>query len=151
MAVRLFAMTCGWLSVPMRVVLDGEEGELRVPVPCYLIDHPKGQVLFDSGIHTDLQDPQDDRAALLVKRFKAEFKVGEELEQFSINRGRFRARSDWFNCSILKSLSAFSSNALWARAWNTLMSILKKCVIWSISTCISIMRAATIRSRTRNW
>src|SRR5262249_18043256 len=28
------------------------------PTQCYLIDHPKGKVLFDSGLHVDLQhDP----------------------------------------------------------------------------------------------
>ncbi len=79
MTVRLFAMTCGWLSMPMRVVLDGEEGELRMPVPSYLIDHPKGQVLFDSGLHTDMQNPTSERMTLLAKRFKSEFKAGEEL------------------------------------------------------------------------
>ena len=79
MTVRLFAMTCGWLTMPLRVVLDGEAGELRMPVPCYLIDHPKGQVLFDSGMHTDLQAPKGGRAALLAKRFKSEFQAGEEI------------------------------------------------------------------------
>ncbi len=75
-------MTCGWLTLPLKVVLDGEAGELRMPVPCYLIDHPKGQVLFDSGMHADSQAPAeylDDHTALLAKRFKTEFKVGEEL------------------------------------------------------------------------
>lgn len=81
-------MTCGWLTLPLKVVLDGEAGELRMPVPCYLIDHPKGQVLFDSGMHADLQAPpehQDDLTALLVKRFKTEFKAGEELVSWSIH------------------------------------------------------------------
>ena len=82
MTVRLFAMTCGWLTLPLKVVLDGEAGELRMPVPCYLIDHPKGQVLFDSGMRADLQAPaeyQADHTALLARRFETEFKVGEEL------------------------------------------------------------------------
>jgi len=26
MTVRLFAMTCGWLTLPLKVVLDGEAG-----------------------------------------------------------------------------------------------------------------------------
>ncbi len=99
MTVRLFAMTCGWLTMPMRVVLDGEEGELRMPVPCYLINHPKGQVLFDSGLHTDMQDPAEGRAAMLAKRFKSEFKAGEDLGarlercDVDVNRVRYLVNS----------------------------------------------------------
>ncbi|MBL6952545.1 MAG: N-acyl homoserine lactonase family protein [Alphaproteobacteria bacterium] len=79
MTVRLFAMTCGWLTMPMRNFLDGEEGEIRIPVPAYLIDHPKGQALFDSGLHTNMQNPTEKRALGLAKYFKPEFKAGEEL------------------------------------------------------------------------
>ena len=79
MTVRLFAMTCGWLTMPMEMFLEGEDGEIRLPVPCYLIDHPKGQALFDSGLHADLQNPKDRRAEISTKHFKPEFKPGEEL------------------------------------------------------------------------
>ena len=79
MTVRLYAMTCGWLTMPMEMFLDGEEGEIRLPVPCYLIDHPKGQALFDSGLHADLQDPVDRRAQIITKHFRPEFRAGEEL------------------------------------------------------------------------
>jgi len=51
--VRLFALTCGWLTGPTAGFLEGEKGRLRVPVPVYLIDHPRGRVLFDSGMHPD--------------------------------------------------------------------------------------------------
>ena len=34
------------------------------------------------------------------------------LEKFSINWSRFSDRSDWFNCSFLKSLSMFFVNML---------------------------------------
>ena len=27
MSVRLYAMTCGWLTMPLHMFLDGEEGE----------------------------------------------------------------------------------------------------------------------------
>ena len=73
MTVRLYAMTCGWLTMPMEMFLDGEEGEIRLPVPWYLIDHPKGQALFDSGLHADLQDPVDRRAQIITKHFRPEF------------------------------------------------------------------------------
>lgn len=32
MRVRLFAMTCGWLTMPAKFIMDGMAGELRL---CY--------------------------------------------------------------------------------------------------------------------
>ena len=52
--MRVLAFTCGWLTGPLSGFLAGEEGRLRVPVPCYLIDHPRGKVLFDTGLHPAL-------------------------------------------------------------------------------------------------
>lgn len=65
--------------MPMTNFLRGEPGELRLPVPAFLIDHPKGQVLFDSGLHTDLFDPKDKHAENITKYCKPEFRPGEEL------------------------------------------------------------------------
>ena len=65
--------------MPLRAMLDGEEGEIRLPVPCYLIEHDKGLVLFDSGLNTDLQNPEGPRNLRIAKRFRPEFKPGEEL------------------------------------------------------------------------
>ncbi|MDH4565169.1 N-acyl homoserine lactonase family protein [Pseudomonas sp. BN414] len=49
--VRLFAFTCGWFQAPMGFFLEGGEKEVvRSPVPAYLIEHPKGLALFDTGL-----------------------------------------------------------------------------------------------------
>ena len=80
MTVKLYAMTCGWLTMKMRNFVPGEEGELRVPVPVYLIDHPKGRAVFDSGLHQSIQrDPAARMGERLAKAFKVEFKAGEDL------------------------------------------------------------------------
>ena len=55
MSLQLYAMTCGWLDGPLGLFLAGETGRLRVPVPSYLIVHPKGRVLFDTGLHVETQ------------------------------------------------------------------------------------------------
>ena len=58
MPVQLYAMTCGWLTGALGGFLAGETGRLRVPVPAFLIEHPHGLVLFDSGLHPDAgRDP----------------------------------------------------------------------------------------------
>lgn len=49
--VLLFAFTCGYITLPMSFFLDGEPGKVKVPACVYLIDHPKGLALFDTGFH----------------------------------------------------------------------------------------------------
>ena len=47
--LQLYAMTCGWLSLPEVALIEGGASEdLRIPVPCYLIVHQRGTALFDS-------------------------------------------------------------------------------------------------------
>ena len=49
MGVKLYAMTCGRLTGALANLMEGGEGEVILPIPAYLIEHPKGSVLFDSG------------------------------------------------------------------------------------------------------
>lgn len=81
MAVKLYAMTCGWISSDLDVMLLGEPGKIRFPVPTYLIEHPKGRVLFDTGLHPDVQHDLAGRVgANLAKMFHVEFRPGEEIK-----------------------------------------------------------------------
>lgn len=48
-APLLYAFTCGYITLPMSFFLDGEPGNAKVPACVFLIDHPKGLVLFDTG------------------------------------------------------------------------------------------------------
>lgn len=80
MTVRLFAMTCGWLTMPAKFILAGMEGELRLPIPSYLIVHPKGKAIFDSGLHVSLQtNPAERLGAAMAAQTRVEFVPGEEL------------------------------------------------------------------------
>ena len=79
MSVRLFAFTCGWLTGPLGGFIAGESGELRVPIPCYLIEHPLGAVLFDSGLHPATQTDPAGRLGDRAKVFTVEFQPGEEV------------------------------------------------------------------------
>ena len=77
--MRLHAFTCGWLGAPLGLFLDGEHGTIRVPVPVFLIDHPKGRVLFDTGLHPDVQHDAHGRLGFIADVFPAEFRAGEEV------------------------------------------------------------------------
>ena len=79
MGVQLYAMTCGWLTVPLAGFLEGEEGRLAVPVPSYLIVHPRGRVLFDAGLHLDTQHDAAGYLGRAAKIFEIAFEPGEEV------------------------------------------------------------------------
>ena len=53
MTVRIYALNCGAIEFERRSFFpDVPRGEaMRVPVPAFLVVHPKGKVLFDTGIH----------------------------------------------------------------------------------------------------
>jgi glyoxylase-like metal-dependent hydrolase (beta-lactamase superfamily II) len=80
MTVELYAMTCGHITLPSAFLLTKTRGWLTVPVPAYLIVHPKGKVLFDSGMNTLGQtDPVAYLGAEGAKSNVIDFKPGEEI------------------------------------------------------------------------
>jgi N-acyl homoserine lactone hydrolase len=49
--LELIPFTCGWLQVPLNFFLGGADNSIfRAPVPAYLIKHPAGLALFDTGL-----------------------------------------------------------------------------------------------------
>lgn len=77
--MRLTALTCGWLTGPAGGFLAGASGELRVPVPSFLVDHPKGKLLFDTGMHPDAGRDPSARLGLAASIFKVHFEPGEDV------------------------------------------------------------------------
>ncbi|MGH7893413.1 MAG: N-acyl homoserine lactonase family protein [Candidatus Binatia bacterium] len=99
--MRLVPFTCGWLTGPAGLFLEGEHGKLRVPVPVFLIDHPKGRVLFDTGLHPDVQHDPHGRLGFLADVFPAEFRPGEEVAGRLAARGVAIDRVDYVVLSHL--------------------------------------------------
>lgn len=80
MAAELYAFTCGHLTIPLGFLLAGRDGTIRVPVPSFLVVHPKGTALFDSGLHLDaLHDPAAHVGEFLAKFHSFDFHAGEEV------------------------------------------------------------------------
>lgn len=80
MSVALYAFTCGSLTVPRHFLLARAEGLITVPIPSYLIVHPKGKALFDSGLNLQAQDDPlgyIGEEGLKFNRFH--FRPGEEI------------------------------------------------------------------------
>ena len=85
MSVRIHPMVCGWLEVDAKFILADQPGRYRLPIPSFLIEHPKGTAVFDTGLHKELQSGSA-RLGALAKTFEVKFRAGEELG------GRLRAR-----------------------------------------------------------
>ncbi len=74
------------------MMLAGKEGKIRIPVPAYLIDHPRGMVLFDTGLHPDCQHDAPGRIGAMADLFSVHFRKGEDissrLEQLDVDATR---------------------------------------------------------------
>jgi N-acyl homoserine lactone hydrolase len=57
-ARRMWALDCPTLTVDATTLMYGLSGMLTIPMPSFLIEHPKGLVLFDTGIAPEaIDDP----------------------------------------------------------------------------------------------
>jgi N-acyl homoserine lactone hydrolase len=56
MPVRVRPLECGWLTSDMGTMLSGRIGDFRMPVGAFLVEHERGRLVFDTGMHPDLVD-----------------------------------------------------------------------------------------------
>ncbi|HYC01126.1 MAG TPA: N-acyl homoserine lactonase family protein [Candidatus Limnocylindrales bacterium] len=72
----------------------GAEGTLKVPVPAFLIDHPRGLALFDAGMHPDAATDPRGRLGFLSKLFEVDMEPGQNvaalLQDLEIDPARVR-------------------------------------------------------------
>jgi N-acyl homoserine lactone hydrolase len=77
-ALTLYAFNTGWFQCRPGYFIEGEVGDyLKGPVPAYLIDHPKGRVLFDSGMGVRYRRTLAD--ALPPDKFGLQWFEGQEI------------------------------------------------------------------------
>ena len=82
MTVKVYALNCGALEFDRRSFFpDSARGvAMRVPVLAFLAVHPKGKVLFDTGMHADgVRDPAAHFGKEIVAYFKIFCGTGEGL------------------------------------------------------------------------
>ena len=90
MTVTIEPLSCGTLSAGRSMFeADATDDPLTIPVPAWLIRHPDGMVLVDTGMHTDLTSATPSRE--LVELFfglgdlGAADMVGAQLEQRQVD------------------------------------------------------------------
>ncbi|MGE0715691.1 MAG: N-acyl homoserine lactonase family protein [Alphaproteobacteria bacterium] len=79
MTVRLYAMTLGRLDVNMANMMEGSQGIERVPVPAFLVEHPKGRLVYDTGMHPLIQTDPAAHLGETASRFGFDYAPGEEV------------------------------------------------------------------------
>lgn len=94
MAINLFGCVCGRFHAPGSSMGVAAE-RVAVPIPFYVIEHPDGVALFDTGLHESLTDPDDDyRVRLRTTGQDAELRPEESLprhlERLEIDPARVR-------------------------------------------------------------
>ena len=79
MTVRIYSLNCGTLEFDRRSFFpDAPREAMRVPVAAFLVVHPKGKVLFDTGIHANgFHDPVAHYGEGLAAYFKFFCGAGE--------------------------------------------------------------------------
>ncbi len=81
MTVTIRAFTTGWLTTDRAGLIDGGEGDARIPVLSYLIEHPKGRVVFDTGLHPEVRTSAEDRLGGLAFLFATHLPDGCALDE----------------------------------------------------------------------
>ena len=77
-------LTCGWMTADANFMVQGQEGRMRFPVAAFLVEHPQGLVLFDSGMHAELMTS--------TERLKAVGSIFDiELTEEGLVRGQLAA------------------------------------------------------------
>ena len=76
--MRLVPLEIGRLGSDLRA-LTGEPGRQYLPVPSWLIEHPEGLVLFDTGMHVDLRHSSERIGEFSASIFDPDLPEGEDL------------------------------------------------------------------------
>ena len=80
--IRVFALSCGSLEFDRSLFFPAQAGGKRMatPVPCYLIVHPMGKLLFDTGLHCEAQtDPAGRLGRRVASLFAVRSHAGEDV------------------------------------------------------------------------
>jgi glyoxylase-like metal-dependent hydrolase (beta-lactamase superfamily II) len=77
--VRLLAFNCGWLTGPRALFIEGGTGSVKVPVPVFVVEHPDGRVLFDSGMHPAVRSDARARLGDAAAVFTADYGAADDV------------------------------------------------------------------------
>jgi N-acyl homoserine lactone hydrolase len=80
-------LECGWLTTDAGGMLTGAAGTMRLPVGAFLVEHPRGTVVFDTGMHPELQHDTSrmrSTASLFAVEQRPEWTLTGQLEAVGV-------------------------------------------------------------------
>ncbi len=83
--MKLIPLAVGHIDMSLRVV-TGEDGTANLPITSWLIEHPDGLVLFDTGMHPELQTDVT-RLGRSTSFLTVDYHAGEEVAARLDERG----------------------------------------------------------------
>ncbi|MDY7104132.1 MAG: N-acyl homoserine lactonase family protein [Actinomycetota bacterium] len=94
MSVTIEPLECGWLTAAAESFEEGAGDEpLRIPIAVWLVRHPRGELVFDTGLHPELA-VSTDRIGGLAKVFTADMaperSLGARLRAADVDPDRLR-------------------------------------------------------------
>lgn len=81
MTATVRGFTCGWLTTDLAGMLEGGDGRIRMPVLSYVVDHPRGRLVFDTGLHADVRVDAVARIGGLAAYFDTELAQGTAVDE----------------------------------------------------------------------
>jgi glyoxylase-like metal-dependent hydrolase (beta-lactamase superfamily II) len=57
--LRVRSLECGFVSAELGTMLEGQVGHIRMPVAAFIVEHPDGTLVFDTGMHPELEHTKD--------------------------------------------------------------------------------------------
>lgn len=83
--MQLIPLEIGRLETNLSMI-TGVDETATLPIPSWLVEHPDGLLLFDTGLHADLQHSSE-RLGGAAEAFTPDFLPGEELTARLVARG----------------------------------------------------------------
>lgn len=81
MPPTITAFTTGWLTTDAAGLIEGGAGAMRIPVVSYLVEHAKGRLVFDTGLHPDVRSDPEGRLGGLADLFVPELAGGIAVDE----------------------------------------------------------------------
>lgn len=77
---KIYAFTCGAITFSYPGLRSTETGMLKVPVTSYLVDHPKGHLVFDTGMSLQIRNSFDDYVPEYAKHDRSfHYEAGDDI------------------------------------------------------------------------
>jgi len=91
--LKLIAFTCGLFQSTKSFFISGDGNEIvKSPIPAYLIDHPKGLALFDTGLNLRFRRQAEDELGADEQGFIIDesMEIAARLRAIGVDPGKIR-------------------------------------------------------------